>query len=319
MLLNLVGNAVKFTSRGSVSITVETDGAAGEECQVNFTVVDTGTGIPKAARPRIFTMFTQADASISRRFGGTGLGLAISRRIVEMMRGTIGFESEEGVGSRFWFTVPMKRSAGQGFPAADDNPLDGLRVLVVDDLAVNRRIFMRRIENWGGIVVTAEGSARALALVRNAVSRGSPFDIILLDHHMPDISGPDLAAMLRADPALKDVRLAPASSADAVQMEAARASGRFDAVLAKPFRHEALLASLLGRPRPGMVVVPSADAAAATASRPPRRCACCWPRITGSTSRSRWPCWPSWGIAPMSPMTAARRSAWSSAAITTWC
>jgi signal transduction histidine kinase/DNA-binding response OmpR family regulator/HPt (histidine-containing phosphotransfer) domain-containing protein len=263
VLLNLVGNAVKFTARGSVSIMVETDGGTGEECQVTFTVVDTGTGIPVAARPRIFTMFTQADASISRRFGGTGLGLAISRRIVETMGGTIGFESEESVGSRFWFTLPLKRCASQGEPPADDNPLEGLRVLVVDDLAVNRRIFLRRIENWGGIAVTAENGNRALALVRNALVRGSPFDIVLLDHHMPDMGGMDLAFMLRADPGGKALRLVLATSGDADELETARRSGRFNAVLAKPFRHDALLAALLGRARPGLVVVPPADAAPA--------------------------------------------------------
>ena len=270
VLLNLVGNAVKFTDRGSVSILVECSSAAsqvvcnrttGEPCPITFTVVDTGTGIPEAARPRIFTMFTQADASISRRFGGTGLGLAISRRIVELMGGTIGFESEEGAGSRFWFTVPLKRSCGQETAPPDERPLGGLRVLVVDDVAVNRQIFTRQIENWGAVAVTAENGARALGMVRDALTRGSPFDIILLDHHMPEMTGVELAEAVRSDAALKGTRLVLATSGDAAELVAARASGRFDAVLAKPFHHDALLASLLGRLRPGLVVVPSADAA----------------------------------------------------------
>ncbi len=265
VLLNLVGNAVKFTSHGSVSIMVEANGVAGEVCQVSFTVTDTGVGIPEAAKSRIFTMFTQADASISRRFGGTGLGLAISRRIVEMMGGTIGFESEEGVGSHFRFTVPLKRSPGQGTQAPDDNPLGGRRVLVVDDIAVNRDIFVRQVENWGAVAVTAESAGRALAMVRDAVIRGSPFDIILLDHHMPDMSGMDLAVVIRADASLKNVRLVLATSGDAAALDEARASGRFEAVLAKPFHHDAMLASLLGRQRPGPIAVPTAG----TAETPP--------------------------------------------------
>ncbi len=278
VLLNLVGNAVKFTAHGSVSVLAECGGATGlvecgsaagrvlcagaacPECKVTFTIVDTGTGIPEAAKPRIFTMFTQADASISRRFGGTGLGLAISRRIVELMGGTIGFESEEGVGSRFWFTVPLKRIAGAGTPSQDDKPLRDHRVLVVDDVAVNCRIFARQIENWGAFAATAENAARALALVRDALSRGRPFDIILLDHHMPDMSGMDLAVLLRADAALEGVRLVLASSGDAGEVAAARACGGFDAVLTKPFHHQVLLAKLLGRPWTGQGVVPSAGA-----------------------------------------------------------
>jgi hypothetical protein len=261
VLLNLVGNAVKFTASGSVSIMVESDAAADDVHRITFAVMDTGTGIPEAAKPRIFSSFTQADASISRRFGGTGLGLAISRRLVELMGGTIGFESEEGTGSRFWFTVPLKRSAGQPAQPPEENPLAGLRVLVVDDIAVNRDIFVRQIGNWGAIAVTAESAARALAMMRDAVIRGSPFDIILLDHHMPDMSGMDLAVVIRADTDLKSVRLVLATSGDAGALDAARASGRFDSVLAKPFHHDVLIACLLGRPRSGLVVVPAAAAA----------------------------------------------------------
>ncbi len=263
VLLNLVGNAIKFTPRGSVSIVVESSGTTDDPSQVTFTVVDTGTGIPEAAKPRIFTMFTQADASISRRFGGTGLGLAISRRIVELMGGTIGFESVEGVGSCFWFTVPLKRSAGQPAEPAEHKHLAGRRVLVVDDVALNRDIFLRQIENWGATGATAESAAQAQAKLREAIQCGNPFDVILLDHHMPEVSGMDLAVLLRADSALKGAQLVLLTSGDTTALEAARASGHFDAVLAKPLRHDALLASLLGGQRRGTPAAPVAGKAAA--------------------------------------------------------
>ncbi len=246
VLLNFAGNSVKFTERGSIAITVAAEDADADSVGLRFEVADTGIGISDAAKPTLFGMFTQADASTSRRFGGTGLGLAISRKVIEAMGGTVGFTSVEGEGSTFWFAIRLKRSA-ETTAEPQDNPIDGVRVLVVDDMAVNREIFTRQLTNWGARVTNCDSALPALDVAREAVRAGQPFDIVLLDHHMPGMDGLDLARIMRADPGLAATRLILASSADGAETRATAAALKMDAVLVKPVRQSSLLDSLLGR------------------------------------------------------------------------
>lgn len=244
VLLNLVGNAVKFTERGSVIVTAAQEhGADGGEW-VRVKVADTGIGIPEHVKPFLFSMFTQADSSMTRRYGGTGLGLAISRRIVEIMGGSIGFESEEGNGSTFWFAVPLQRIGvpEPSTPSADK--LAGIRVLVVDDNPASQNIIRAQIEGAGGQVTTADNVAAGLTLAHEAVSGGSPFAVAVLDHQMPGETGYDMAVLMRADPAFAATRLMLATAHPSASLRVEAAGVGIDYILPKPIRQRMLIAHI---------------------------------------------------------------------------
>ncbi|HYB90906.1 MAG TPA: response regulator [Candidatus Binataceae bacterium] len=211
ILVNLLGNAIKFTEHGEVVLSIEraepADGAgAGEgrngasgEVKLRFSVKDTGIGIAKDKLGLLFTSFTQADSSTSRTFGGTGLGLAISKRLAELYGGKISVESEPGVGSCFSFTV----SLGVGAPQAKAAPseavnLSGLKVLVVDDTEINRLILKEILEREGALVSEARSGAEALAQAERAATAGEPYQLIVLDCRMPEMDGIEVARRLKA-------------------------------------------------------------------------------------------------------------------------
>ena len=247
VLLNLAGNAVKFTETGSVHLSVQVADAQDGMARLRVEVVDTGIGIADAVRPRLFTMFTQADSSTARRFGGSGLGLAISKRIIDMMGGEIGFDSVQGHGSTFWFELSLPCRDEQPGEAEVSNPLEGVRLLVVDDNHTNREVFQHQLEHWGAAVDVLDNAAAALMAVRQALHSGRPYHLLLLDHHMPDMSGLDLAAVLRADPACADLRLVLASSANPADFHPLMDKLRLDDVLSKPVRQSVLLDCLMNR------------------------------------------------------------------------
>ncbi|MCB9717426.1 MAG: response regulator [Myxococcales bacterium] len=204
VLTNLLSNAVKFTERGEVCLTVscvagpeDADGSEreGEGCMLRLEVRDTGIGIPSSRCAALFEPFSQADASTTRRFGGTGLGLAICKRLVEAMGGRIGLESEEGVGSRFAFTVAARPepSAVPAFLGRDQPHLAGKALLVVDDNATNREILRRQACSWGMRVAEAASGAEAL----ERLEHHEGFDLAILDMHMPQMDGIELARRIR--------------------------------------------------------------------------------------------------------------------------
>lgn len=271
VLLNLLGNAIKFTERGSVILTATRDvGPGGRELTV-FEVKDSGIGIPEDAKANLFSMFTQADSSMTRRYGGTGLGLAISRRIVDIMGGTITFESEHGEGSLFRVTFPLSRAAADfsypltaGTIPSSDSPsivvgpsivlgrhgLAGLRVLVVDDNPLSGSIVRRQIEDAAGQCSVALDAASGFAMAREAAALATPFDVALLDHQMPGATGFDLAVWLRADATLGDLVVILATSQPSASLRAEASRVGVDLVIAKPIRQRMLtshILSLIGR------------------------------------------------------------------------
>ncbi len=194
VLLNLAGNAVKFTQAGEISIRVRMDTSIAGAPAVRFEVRDTGVGVPEAKRHVLFQPFSQADASTARRYGGTGLGLSIVRNLVEVMGGQVGFESRTGQGSCFWFTVPLPvQSSAERPPALS---LAGYRVLVVDDNAASRRLLAELLEFWKCAVSEAADGETALAVLRS----GREFDAALIDLEMPNLGGDRLAALVRNIP-----------------------------------------------------------------------------------------------------------------------
>jgi len=195
LIVNLVGNAIKFTERGNIVVEAELESQVSDAVHMHFSVSDTGIGIPPEKRQLIFESFAQADGSTTRRFGGTGLGLTISRRIVEMMGGRIWVESAAGQGSVFHFTANFRHSAtpALGSERLKRQALEGLSVLVVDDNDANRNILAEMLTNWRMSPAMAESGASALNAMEAAKKAGHPFPIVLLDAQMPGMDGFDVA------------------------------------------------------------------------------------------------------------------------------
>jgi PAS domain S-box-containing protein len=209
VLINLLGNAVKFTDRGEVTLRITVDEASERlpgRVTLRFSVTDTGIGIPREKLGMIFDKFTQADTSTTRKYGGTGLGLAITKKFVELMGGRIWIESEPGEGTAVHFTVPFAVQLEiKPRDEFTEEPLTGVKVLVVDDNETNRMILRGMLRHWEAEVADAPDGIRAQEVLRTAVAQGNPFRLVLMDYHMPEMSGLDVAAAMAADPLLKDV------------------------------------------------------------------------------------------------------------------
>ena len=208
ILLNLVGNAIKFTPSGEVILRARLATEDEDSRTIRFEVTDTGIGIDAEARARLFEPFTQAEGSTTRKFGGTGLGLAISRQLTELMGGRIGVESEAGKGSTFWFTVRLRKQAGDAVPLPQPlESLRDLRLLVVDDNTTNRRIVMEQARSWGMLPEEAPGGREALDILVAAADRGKRHDLAIVDMQMPEMDGLQLARAIQADRRLAGMRL----------------------------------------------------------------------------------------------------------------
>jgi two-component system sensor histidine kinase/response regulator len=244
VLLNLVGNAVKFTDAGEVIVRVFVDSIADDRSlTLHWTIRDTGIGIPQDKLDSIFQAFTQADVSMTRRFGGTGLGLAIAQRLVELMRGRVWVESEVGRGSTFHFTATFEQSAGSAMlrNRAEPRELEGLRVLVADDNATNRRILVEMLSSWRMAPVAVPDARSALHALQSASPSANHFHAIVCDDQMPEADGQMLARWIRSDPRLRGLPFIMLTSVGTPADPARLRRLGIGACLTKPVKHSDLL------------------------------------------------------------------------------
>jgi signal transduction histidine kinase/CheY-like chemotaxis protein len=247
IIVNLVSNALKFTEQGEVALCVERVWGDETHERLRFSVSDTGIGIPTEQQARIFDAFTQADASMTRRFGGTGLGLAITSQLVTLMGGCIWVESEAGHGSRFCCELPFQIGEGmpRRAPRRELGDLRGLRVLVVDDNGTNRRILEEMLTRWGMQPTLVDGGRAALNVLADASAEGIPFALALLDFQMPDMDGFELAARIQERPEMGTTTIMMLSSVghrgDAAQCKELGVA----AYLTKPVCQSVLLDAIL--------------------------------------------------------------------------
>ncbi len=251
VLGNLISNAIKFTSNGEIAVRIMVQDSTSTDIAISICVADTGIGIPVAAQTRIFEHFSQADGSTTRRYGGTGLGLAICRRLLALMGGTIRVESAPGEGSRFFVELRLTRARLARARLAlsertDHAALKDVRVLVVDDNATNRKILQQHLESWHLQVAAAESGAQALQLLHQAVRDRAPFQLAVLDMHMPEMDGLQLAAAIQTSVELVSTPLLMLTSTVHSINQEQRAAAGIRCCLSKPVRRSDLLRAMCG-------------------------------------------------------------------------
>ncbi|MFN8544423.1 MAG: response regulator [Candidatus Binatia bacterium] len=239
MVTNLVGNAIKFTEAGEVTIEAQVASETATHAVIRLLIRDTGIGIPPDRQAAVFESFTQVDGSTTRRYGGTGLGLTISRHLTELMGGRIGVDSEVGKGSTFWIELPFEKAA-HPVPVRDvPVKLVGVRVLIVDDHAVNRRILHHQLHAWGMLPFAVGSGPEAITVLRTTPLT-DPYRLILLDMQMPEMDGEATAAAIKADPRFAAIPIVLLSSIGARATEEHLRAKGFAATLTKPVREARL-------------------------------------------------------------------------------
>jgi two-component system sensor histidine kinase/response regulator len=256
ILMNLTGNAIKFTHQGEVVIRAELVSEDQSHAQVRFSVRDTGIGIPKERQKLIFERFMQADGSTTRRYGGTGLGLAISRQLVQLMGGEIGVESHPETGSNFWFSTRFEKSANPVLEELlEPISLSGLPILVVDDNATNRLVITRMLGGFGCQANSAASGLEALTLLHKAIEQGQPYFAALLDMQMPEMDGEQVIQAIKNDPSIANTQVIILTSmgrhGDATRLQEIGCIG----MLLKPVKQRQLfqmLTSVIGKMTPAV-------------------------------------------------------------------
>jgi two-component system sensor histidine kinase/response regulator len=240
ILINLVGNAVKFTDAGEVTLKAVVEKEDADRALIRFSVSDTGIGISEEKMDRLFKSFSQIDGSTSRKYGGTGLGLAISKQLTELMGGSIGVDSKKGEGSTFWFTVALEKQTGINDALTVPEDIQKKRILIVDDNPVNRQVFKEQLKSWGCRYGEAFTGAQAMDELRRARDIKDPFEIAIIDMQMPEIDGEELGRQIKKDPELAPTVLVMVSSMG-TRGDASRLKNiGFAAYLTKPIKQSQL-------------------------------------------------------------------------------
>ncbi len=244
ILTNIIGNALKFTHQGEVAIHVQRLHDTTKFTSVRFDVTDTGIGLTADVQSQLFQSFKQADSSTTRKYGGTGLGLAICKNLVEVMGGQIGVQSQVGQGSCFWFTLSFGKSSTSAHDLIAHTNFENLHICLVDDNATNLSTLQYYTQRWGMRYEPAWNGDQALALLNEATERGDPFDLAILDCHMPEMDGVELAKQIKATPHLTSLPLILLTSGDSRGESAQAKAAKFAAYLRKPIRLQKLFDSL---------------------------------------------------------------------------
>ncbi|MBD0261876.1 MAG: response regulator [Tolypothrix sp. Co-bin9] len=254
ILVNLIGNAIKFTSNGEVIIRADVKELSSTTVTIHFTVTDTGLGITLEDQNKLFTPFTQVDASTTRKYGGTGLGLAICKQLITLMSGEIGIESQLGKGSTFWFDIPFilapvsissTYSSASNYQEKYRAHLQNLHLLVVDDNATNRKIVNHQATHWGMQVDEADSAASALKAMQKAAAQNMPYDIALIDMQMPETNGITLGEQIKANSAIAKTPLVMLTSTNQKSEVQQALKAGFAAYLVKPVKPSRLLDTMM--------------------------------------------------------------------------
>ncbi len=244
VLINLIGNAIKFTEKGHVLINVENENRTDTTPRILFSIEDTGIGISEDKKDYIFEKFTQMDASTTRQYGGTGLGLAISKQLVELMGGTIGVRSRLGQGSTFWFTLPLSLDVQDTAPLLPRSDLKGVRILIADDNKISCRVLCEEFSSWGIRTSAFATGSEAWRALQEAEAVHDPYQMAILDYYLPDMDGESLGRRIKENPALRETLLVMLTSVgkrgDAKRVKEAG----FSAYLVKPLSPSQVLEAL---------------------------------------------------------------------------
>jgi PAS domain S-box-containing protein len=245
VIMNLMGNAIKFTSAGEVVVQIKLISENHHTATIKFAIIDTGIGINAEDKNKLFQPFTQVDASITRKYGGTGLGLAICQQLVTLMGGKIVIESEIGKGSKFWFEIPFTKQSESVSQNQDYQILDQRRVLVIDDNATNRKILHHQAIRWGMQVDEADSAIKGLTALQTAAEQQKPYDIAIIDMQMPDVDGMTLGIQIKENPAIANVPLIMLTSTNQRDEVKRSLDIGFASYLVKPVKASRLLDAII--------------------------------------------------------------------------